>query len=102
MEFTRLPRRAGGGNGASVVMLENFTAPVFSGKHYHQHILACNFTSFIIVQHWLSAYGAFLRYLERVVVFQGNITHRGQGRENPGSFWHKLSQILLTMKKKEI
>lgn len=31
------------GNGAAVVVLENLTAPVFSGKHYHhQHILACN------------------------------------------------------------
>lgn len=32
------------------------------------------------------------------MVFQGNITHGGQGRENPESFWHKLSQILLNMK----
>lgn len=46
----------------------------------------------------LNAYGAFLRYLKRVVVFLGNITHGGQGRENPESFWHKLSQILLNVK----
>lgn len=32
------------------------------------------------------------------MVFQGNITHGGQGRENPERFWHKLSQILLNMK----
>lgn len=88
----------GWGDSASVVVLENFTAPVFSGKHYHQHILACNLASFIIVQCWLNAYGAFLRYLERVVVFQGSITHGGQGRENLKSFWHKLTRILLNMK----
>lgn len=39
----------GVGDRASVVVLENFPAPVFSGKHYHQHILACNLASFIIV-----------------------------------------------------
>lgn len=49
VEVTCVSRGAEGGNGASVVVLENFTAPVFSGKHYHQHILACNFASFIIV-----------------------------------------------------
>jgi len=88
----------GGGNGARVVMLEKFTAPVFSGKHYHRHILVCSFASFIIVWRWLSAYGAVLRYFKRVVVCQGNIIHGGRGRENPESFWHKPSQILLNMK----
>lgn len=78
----------GWGDSASAVVLENCTAPVFSGKHYHQHILACNLASFIILQRWLHAYGAFLRYLERAVVFQGSISHGGQGRENPESFWH--------------
>lgn len=29
------------GHGAAAV-LENVTAPIFSGKHYHRHILACN------------------------------------------------------------
>lgn len=32
---------AGQGDVAAAV-LENLTAPVFGGKHYHQHILACN------------------------------------------------------------
>lgn len=79
---------AGWGHSASAVVLENFTAPVFSGKHYHRHILACNLASFIILECWLNAYGAFLRYLERAVVSQGSISHGGQGRENPESFWH--------------
>lgn len=78
----------GPGDSASAVVLENFPASVFSGKHYHQHILACNLASFIIIECWLNAYGAFLRYSERVVVFQGSITHGGQGRENPERFWH--------------
>lgn len=78
----------GWGDSASVVVLENFTAPVFSGKHYHQHILACHLASFIIVECRLNAYSAFLRYLERVVVFQGSITHGGQGKENLERFWH--------------
>lgn len=78
----------GWGHNASTVVLENLAAPVFSGKHYHQHILACNLASFIILQCWLNAYGAFLSYLERAVVSQGSISHGGQGRENPERFWH--------------